>query len=333
LVITVAIVAVFGVPLATPVAAQDATPAACPTTTPEENEALARMYWAEAVWGKQGKIADVVAPNEIHHWGIGGDTTGFDAFAQGWAHFNQAFPDLTFTVDDIVAEGDLVATRWTATGTQSGEFQGIAPTNKEVSWSGINVFRIACGQIAESWGEADHIGLRRALGATDVPAAMATPQAESAAPVAAATPCASDTPAANTALARRWAEDVWTGQDLDAVDDLFASEAVHHGAAFPDVQGPAAIKQAIHGQLAAFPDIDITVDQTIAADDRVAVRWSGTATHQGLFMGVAPTGQTVHFTGINFYRFSCGKIVDSWSEMNALDILRQLREAAGTPTP
>ena len=78
-------------------------------------------------------------------------------------------PDLEFTVDLVAAEGDLAATLWTATGTHSGEWQGIAPTDREVTWQGINVFRIECGQIVESWGEADHLGLRSQLGATDIP--------------------------------------------------------------------------------------------------------------------------------------------------------------------
>jgi predicted ester cyclase len=113
----------------------------------------------------------------VHHWGIAGDTHGLAAFAERWALFNAAFPDLEFIVGPIVAEGDLAASQWTATGTHRGEWQGIAPTDKEVSWSGINLFRFECGLIAESWGEADHVGLRAQLGATDVPAWLATPAA------------------------------------------------------------------------------------------------------------------------------------------------------------
>jgi predicted ester cyclase len=90
-------------------------------------------------------------------------------------------PDLEFTVDLVVAEDDLAATYWTATGTHRGDWLGIAPTDREVTWQGINIFRFACGLIVESWGEADHLGLRQQLGATDVPVelppAMATPAA------------------------------------------------------------------------------------------------------------------------------------------------------------
>ena len=312
-------------PMAT--AAQDATPQAeCPVTTPEENEELATMYWEEVWWGDQGKIAEIVAPDEVHHWGIGGDTTGFDEFTERWNLFFTAFPDLEFTVDLVAAEGDLAATRWTATGTQRGEWQGIAPTEREVTWQGINVFRVECGQIVESWGEADHLGLLSQLGATEIPALLATPaasaQAVSSAP--AASPCADDSAEANVATARRWTEEVYTGKALAVLDEILDPAAVHHGASFPDAEGVEAIKAALAGTMDSFPDINLTVDATIADGDLVVVRWSGTGTNDGPWLGMEPTGKSANFTGINIYRLACGKIVESWSEMDALSILRDL---------
>src|SRR5829696_9769466 len=186
--------------------AQEETPEAeCAVTTLEENEALATSYWEEVWWGDQGKIAEIVAPDEVHHWGIGDDTTGFEEFSQRWDQFFTAFPDLKFTVDLVAAEGDLAATHWTATGTHRGEWQGIAPTNREVTWQGINIFRIECGQIVESWSEADHLGLLSQLGATDIPTLMASPAALAQAATSAtrATPCADDSAEANVATERR----------------------------------------------------------------------------------------------------------------------------------
>lgn len=312
--------------------AQEETPEAeCVETTAEENAVLVDLYWQEAVWGEQGTIDEIVAEDEIHHWGIGGTTEGFAAFAERWALFNTAFPDLEFTVDLVVAEGDMAASLWTAHGTHEGEWQGIAPTGREVTWTGINLFRFACGQIAESWGEADHLGLRAQLGATDVPAILASPVP--AAPTApAATPCADDSAEANLELARRWTEDVWSGQDLAVIDELLAPDAVHHGAAFPDVQGPEAVAEAVGRQLAAFPDIGLTVDAAVSEGDLVAVRWSGTGTHQGAWLGLEPTGEVANMTGINIYRITCGQVVESWSRMNVLQILMALREA-GMATP
>lgn len=317
--------------LALPVsAAQDATPAAeCAVTTPEENVELARAYWTEAVWGPQGKIAEVVAPDEVHHWGIAGTTNGFDEFAERWALFNTTFPDLKFDVDMVTATEDMAATVWTATGTQEGEWMGIAPTGKTVSWTGINVFRIACGQIAESWGEADHLGLRAALGATDVPALPMAEAMTASTPVAGSTPCASAGAEANLATAERWSTEVWNNQDLAVLDEIAAPEIVHHGAAFPDVSGVDGLKESLTRQFEAFPDIMINVDDAFADDNVAVVRWSGTATQGGDFLGETASGAPVNFTGVNVYRLECGKIVESWSEMNTLDVLYQIRDAAG----
>jgi predicted ester cyclase len=308
--------------------AQEATPEAdCPVTTPEENEELVTMYWEEVWWDDQGKIAEIVAPDEVHHWGIGDDTTGFEEFTERWGLFFEAFPDLEFTVDLVATEGDLAATRWIATGTQRGEWQGIAPTDREVTWQGINVFRIACGQIVESWGEADHLGLLSQLGATDIPALMATPaaSAQDITPASVATPCADESAEANVATARRWTEEVYTAKDLAVLDEILDPAAIHHGAAFPDAVGVDAIKEALAGTFASFPDITLAVDATIADGDLVVVRWSGTGTNDGPWLGMEPTGKTANFTGTNIYRFACGKIVESWSEMDALGVLNQLR--------
>jgi steroid delta-isomerase-like uncharacterized protein len=324
--------------LALPVsAAQDATPAAeCAVTTPEENAELARAYWDEAVWGPQGKIAEVVAPNEVHHWGIAGTTNGFDEFAERWALFNTAFPDLKFNVDLVTATDDMAATVWTATGTQEGEWQGLAPTGKTVSWTGINVFSIACGQITESWGEADHVGLRSALGATDVPAlptseamAAGTPGAEGG-----ATPCAGAGADANLETAERWTTEVWNNQELDVLDEIAAPEILHHGAAFPDVSGTEALKGSLTRQFEAFPDITLNIDDAFADDNVAVVRWSGTGTQEGDFLGESASGKPVNISGVNVYRMECGKIVESWSEMNALDVLYQIRDTeTGEATP
>lgn len=314
--------------------AQEATPAAeCVTTTPEENAALIRMYWDEVVWADQGVIESMLSPDLVHHWGIGDDTTGIDAFSEQFAIFLAAFPDIRITVEEVVAEGDLVASRWTATGTHSEEWMGIPPTRQEVSWDGINLFRIECGLVAEAWGEADHLGLRAKLGATDVPAWLATPATAAAMTAPAATPCPDDSAEANIELARRWSEEVWTGQDLEVIGEILDPAAVHHGATFPDVQGPEAIAEAVQGQLNTFPDIVITVDEAIADGDLVAVRWSGAGTQQGELLGLAPTGDVANMTGLNIYRISCGKVVESWSEMNMLQVLQALRESAGEATP
>jgi predicted ester cyclase len=69
-----------------------------------------------------------------------------------------AYPDVQHTVEAVITEGDLVVTRYRATGTHTGEFQGYAPSGQPVTWTGINIYRLECGRIAEIWSEVDALG-------------------------------------------------------------------------------------------------------------------------------------------------------------------------------
>lgn len=74
-----------------------------------------------------------------------------------------AFPDLGLTVEEMVAEGDMVAVRFTARGTHQGEFLGVPATGNRVAWEVISVVRVACGKIAERWSQSDVAGLKQQL--------------------------------------------------------------------------------------------------------------------------------------------------------------------------
>ena len=118
--------------------AQEASPvvshAPCPATSPEENKALVERYWAE-VWtaGGAAAVTEVLAPEEIHHWGIGGDSVGPAAFTERLASFLTAFPDFAIHIEQLVAEDEFVVSYYTATGTQQGAWLGIAASGTR--WS------------------------------------------------------------------------------------------------------------------------------------------------------------------------------------------------------
>jgi steroid delta-isomerase-like uncharacterized protein len=86
--------------------------------------------------------------------------------------YRQAFPDLKATVEEIFAQGDLVATRWTCRGTHKAELFGIAPTGKQATVTGITIDKYVDGKLAESWTNWDTLGLLQQIGA--VPTAMQT---------------------------------------------------------------------------------------------------------------------------------------------------------------
>jgi steroid delta-isomerase-like uncharacterized protein len=137
----------------------------------EENKAVARRE-LEEIWNKGNLDAaeDVYAPDYIGHRLAGGkDIRGLEAIKQLAAATRQAFPDFNHTVEDMLAEGEKVVIRSTIHATHQGEFRGVAPTGKEVEVTSMTMNRIEGGKIAESWHNADHLGLMQQLGVIEQP--------------------------------------------------------------------------------------------------------------------------------------------------------------------
>ena len=168
-----------------PAAARQATPGpgtaavGCPTTSPEENAALVRRRYDEVLSGHDLAVVDELhAEDYAFHPSSGGRAAaGDDAEEARLARLLAAFPDLRATVESLVAEGDLVAVRWTATGSHRGEHLGVAATGRQVTMAGMAFHRVACGQIAETWSIRDAPDLLRQLTGDAATPAVATPAA------------------------------------------------------------------------------------------------------------------------------------------------------------
>jgi steroid delta-isomerase-like uncharacterized protein len=135
-----------------------------------DSKALVRRFWEDLVGVGAVTIADeLLAPDYTVHY-AGNPPMDRDGFLQFLGALRSAFPDLAVTVEDLLAEGDEVAVRWTWGGTHQGPFLGIPPTGEAVSGSGIGLFRIANGRIVEDFVQEDTFGLMQQLGAIGVPA-------------------------------------------------------------------------------------------------------------------------------------------------------------------
>ena len=97
-----------------------------------------------------------------------------EGMRQAGARFRQAFPDWRSDLQQLIAEGDLVAENFIAHGTHQATLMGEAPTGREVILRGVNIFRVADGKITERWGRLDHLGLLQQLGLAPQPSAAAT---------------------------------------------------------------------------------------------------------------------------------------------------------------
>ncbi len=305
--------------------AQQSTPAAdCPDTTADENRNLVRRY-SQVDWSQASDelLAEFLTDDFVHH----GLTSLID-----WEGWPAAFPDLSATLAPIIAEGDLVAGRWTAKGTHSGEFQGIAPTGNTVTWTGASIYRIECGHIAEIWNQQDFLALFQQMGVAIGPqpqTGAATPDTAQASP-AASTPaaeCPATTAEENTDIVHRWYDEVRSQGNYDAIAELLAESHLSDRTLETSV-GPESREANIRLWRDAFPDMAFTVEQILAEGEIVAARWTATGTHEGEHFGVAPTREQVSWRGITFFEIECGKIATELVEADAFDLFRQL----GLPT-
>jgi steroid delta-isomerase-like uncharacterized protein len=133
------------------------------------NKSVARQVYDEVLSRGRFEVSDGLYTADFTGHGGTSTFTHEDGLAEakGW---RSAFPDLTVTIDLMVAERDLVAVRWTARGTNTGTGNGIPATGKRVEVTGTTIFRLVDGKIAEEWTSGDALGLLRQLGLAPRPA-------------------------------------------------------------------------------------------------------------------------------------------------------------------
>ncbi|GAC1650070.1 MAG: ester cyclase [Acidobacteriaceae bacterium] len=137
--------------------------------TIEENKAVVRRYYDEVLNGGNSELLNVIAVHEyIEHDPIPGQGTGIDGLRERVAMLRDAFQP-QFTLEDVVAEGDRVAVRWTHRGTHVGAFMGIPPTGRSYSIAGIDIHRLKDGRMAEHWHVVDLLGQLQQLGIIPLP--------------------------------------------------------------------------------------------------------------------------------------------------------------------
>ncbi len=137
----------------------------------EQNKALVRQMVGEIFnRGNMSQADEFLAPDFVEHEQLApGLLPGREGVKQMISMLRSAFPDFRATIEDIIAEGDKVVLRMTWRGTHKGEFMGVSPTGKSVSFGVIDIIRVAGGKFAEHWGQMDSMGLMQQLGAIPAP--------------------------------------------------------------------------------------------------------------------------------------------------------------------
>ena len=130
---------------------------------------------------------------------------------------------------------------------------------------------------------------------------------------------------------RRLLEDTFNTGNFEAVDQFMSPEAINHDPAQParmrHMRGPELVRQTVQLYRNAFPDVRMTVEDVIAAGDKVVLRWRAEGTHRGELEGMAPTGARASVTGISIDRWQDGKVVETWTHWDNLGMARQLGAA------
>jgi steroid delta-isomerase-like uncharacterized protein len=128
-----------------------------------------------------------------------------------------------------------------------------------------------------------------------------------------------------TAIAIRYAEEVWNGQNLEAADEIFTADHVYHDSLLPGLpKGPEGVRQRRGVYLAAMPDAKVTLHRILTDGPHVAADWTYTGTNTGEIMGMPATGKTGSIGGSHFFRFEGDRIAETWTYPDNLGLLEQL---------
>ncbi len=269
----------------------------------QRNKELLRRAHAE-VWS-QGNLAaadELYAPDFVCHFIAGSEWKGVEGLKAEVRRHRTSFPDWREHIEQIVAEGDLVVTRTTCTGTQRGVFNGRPPTGKPVNIFELHVHRIANGKIAEQWGCPDVLSLDQQLGA-------AAPGDES------------------KRIVRRYFDEWANRGDPIVADELIATNVVLHNPPVV-VNRLEDYKKSMASFHKAFPDLRFTIDEPIADGDKVVVRWTLRGTQSREYQGRPPTGKAITVSGISIFRLADGKIQEITVNMDQPGMTESLAQPA-----
>jgi steroid delta-isomerase-like uncharacterized protein len=224
------------------------------------------------------------------------------------------FPDFHVAADDLIAEGEKVAFRWTINATHQGELMGIPATGTQVVWTGVTMARFTDGKIVEMWWSEDMLGMLQQLGVIP-PMSDGPPPMQRTAPEDFAWSAPSKVtgnpgdPEKNKAMVIREELEGWAQGDVDVALEAISPNFVNHDPIWPGVTDYESYKQWVEFEL--DEPLNLTVDELIAEEDKVAERWT------------IDIGGGTTISGMSIHRFADGKIVERWWSKNLMDMLQQ----------
>ena len=281
----------------------------------EANKTLARRYYAELMSNGDLSFVDKYFADEFEF----SNPTHVEPyrgqeFKDLVTMLRGAFPDLKFTIEHLLGQGDTVVGHWTARGTHTGTplktLKGDIPAQGNpfvidgMSWLRFNDE----GKFVEARINEDTLGLLMQIGAIPGPPRPAPTSTQE-----------------NEAMVAKYFGDLMSQGKFEVIDEIIAEQFSFHIPTLPEpIRGRDGMRCFVTGLRTGFPDIHFTVERQIAEGDKVAARWFIEGTHNGPFLGMPPTGNKIKDQGVDIFIFAGGKIAEIWVNENDLGLMKQL---------
>jgi len=285
-------------------------------TIEDQNKEIAQRYYKEIMnQGNLATIDELMSPDFLFTIPTHPDPyRGPDGFKNLVTMLRGAFPDVTLSVEHLVAEGDTVVGHWTGRGTHTGGplhtvMGDIPATGKSFTIDGMSWLRFKDGKIIESLANEDTLGLLTQIGVLPRP-----PQ-----------PAPATSPEQNKQITRRYFRELMNEGRLEVIPEILTPDCIFRTQALEEpIHGHEGMRQFVIGLRAAFPDLEFTIDRECAGGDKVATRCYFTGTHLGPFMGAPPSGNRIKDQGIEIFRIRDGRIAEAWVNENDLGLMQQM---------
>ena len=291
-------------------------------SSPEEKNTAVFLWFLDVVWNKYdgAALGEFLSSTALVHGDTfaGGELPGLEGFGMFAMTAITAFPDVHFSVDDIIAVEDKVAVRITFSATHGGPFLELPASESPVAGRDLIIYRFAEGRIEEAWLQLDGLGIMVQMG---IIPPMGSPDFRWGPP--SSTSGSPGTIEENVAIATRDLLEVWNQGNLSLVDQIFGvGFAGNYDLAA--VAGLEAYKQYVSDSLVTYPDYHVTIEDVVAKGDLVFLRTTVSATHLGPLGSIPATGLPGTEDGIAMYRIADGMIVEAWQLIDMLSVLMQI---------
>ena len=281
----------------------------------EQNKEVTRRTIEEVMnQGKVELIPELFDPNYVHRGPGGQEVRGQEGWKQTVLNSRAAFPDIRYTIVELVGEANRVVCQHSATGTHKGDYMGIPATGKQIATGGMFVNRFEGGKVVETWGVSNPVLMYQQLGVTP--------------------PGLNQSEETNKAVLKRYFEEVLNKGNAALLDELMDENYVMVGAGGQEViKSREGNKQYFSQGRSMASDLHVTIDEMVAEADKVAVAGAWEGTNTGPFQGNPPTGKRFKYGYTAIYRFAGGKIAGGRIVSDTLGVYQQLGIAPPSVAP